>query len=277
RSHTPYRRGTYTMLITTRWKVALRLIASALVFESALSFHQPVCHKHRLARKDAACPSSPLPASAAVAAAGAFQRKRSLGPGRPASVGNRPGQRRKGAALQDRASAVLMLASGGEGAAAQAAAAVAGRGDTNAPQSSKSAAAAADAPSSEAQQQASPGNKEGATQKAAQASPSRRGQPRQHHDSDFLFQQKLESVRAALLCGGVGAACRLLAVGGGAIVPGTFLRAVVATPEPTPASVLFCVAAGFAQGALFGLTYRYVVRSDRETLVTTDAGGEEAA
>lgn len=88
------------------------------------------------------------------------------------------------------------------------------------------------------------------------ASASRRGRQQHHHDSDFLFEQKLESVRAALLCGAVGAASRLLAVGGGAFLPGTFLRELAATPEPAAASVLFGLAAGFAQGALFGLTYR---------------------
>ena len=89
---------------------------------------------------------------------------------------------------------------------------------------------------------------------AAQASRRRRQQ--HHHDSDFLFEQKLESVRAALLCGAIGASSRLLAVGAGALIPGTFLRELLATPEPAAASVLFGLAAGFAQGALFGLTYR---------------------
>ncbi|CAN0415263.1 unnamed protein product [Ectocarpus fasciculatus] len=98
---------------------------------------------------------------------------------------------------------------------------------------------------------------------AAQAS-RRRRQQQHHHDSDFLFEQKLESVRAAVLCGSVGAASRLLAVGAGALLPGALLREALAAPEPAGSSLLFGLAAGFAQGALFGLTYRYVVRSDRE-------------
>lgn len=93
-----------------------------------------------------------------------------------------------------------------------------------------------------------------AKEEAAQASRRRRQQ--HHHDSDFLFEQKLESVRAALLCGAVGAASRLLAVGAGVFIPGAFLRDLLGAPEPAAASVLFGLAAGFAQGALFGLTYR---------------------
>lgn len=85
------------------------------------------------------------------------------------------------------------------------------------------------------------------------------GPQQQHHDSDFLFEQKLESIRAALLCGSVGAASRLLAVGAGALIPGAFLRDWLATPEPTVGSLLFALAAGFSQGALFGLTYRCVI------------------
>ncbi len=85
------------------------------------------------------------------------------------------------------------------------------------------------------------------------------GPQQQHHDSDFLFEQKLESVRAALLCGAVGAASRLLAVGAGALIPGAFLRDLLATPEPAAGSLLFALAAGFSQGALFGLTYRCVL------------------
>lgn len=79
--------------------------------------------------------------------------------------------------------------------------------------------------------------------------------PARHHDGDFLFVQKLESVKAAFLCGGVGAASRLLAVGAGAVLP-PILRDALASPEPAASGVLFGVAAGFAQGALFGLTYR---------------------
>ncbi|CAM9774513.1 unnamed protein product, partial [Laminaria digitata] len=86
----------------------------------------------------------------------------------------------------------------------------------------------------------------------------------QHYDGDFLMEQKIESAKAAILCGGIGAASRLLAVGVGAVVP-SFLRDALAMPEPAASGVLFGLAAGFAQGALFGLTYRYVVRSDRET------------
>lgn len=78
-----------------------------------------------------------------------------------------------------------------------------------------------------------------------------------HHNEDFLFEQKVESVKAALLCGGVGSVTRLLAVGAGALAP-DFLRDALGTPEPVASSLLFCLASGFAQGALFGLTYRYV-------------------
>ena len=69
------------------------------------------------------------------------------------------------------------------------------------------------------------------------------------------MEQKLESTKAAILCGGIGAALRLLAVGVGAAAP-PFLRDALATPEPAASAVLFGLAAGFAQGALFGLTYR---------------------
>ena len=78
---------------------------------------------------------------------------------------------------------------------------------------------------------------------------------KRHYDGDFLMEQKLESAKAAILCGGVGAASRLLAVGVGAAVP-PLLREALATPEPVASAVLFGLAAGFVQGALFGLTYR---------------------
>lgn len=91
-----------------------------------------------------------------------------------------------------------------------------------------------------------------ATQKLATAAETAAGR---HYDGDFLFEQKLESVKAAFLCGAIGASSRLLAVGAGALSPPP-LRDVLATPDPAAAAVLFGLASGFAQGALFGLTYR---------------------
>lgn len=130
------------MLISTRWQVALRLIASALIFESAVSFCQPVFHKHRVSRKDATVrPSSPSPATAAVA--GAFLHKSSLSPGRPAFGGPRSGHRRRETASQDRALPVLMLATGGDRATAASAAATAG--DISLQQSSNAAVEASPA------------------------------------------------------------------------------------------------------------------------------------
>lgn len=76
-----------------------------------------------------------------------------------------------------------------------------------------------------------------------------------HHDGDFLFDQKIESVKAALLCGGVGAASRLLAIGAAAVAP-SVVREALAAPEPVASAVVFGLASGFVQGALFGLTYR---------------------
>lgn len=76
-----------------------------------------------------------------------------------------------------------------------------------------------------------------------------------HHDGDFLFDQKIESVKAALLCGGVGAASRLLAVGAAAVTPAA-VREALAAPEPVASAVVFGLASGFVQGALFGLAYR---------------------
>lgn len=58
------------------------------------------------------------------------------------------------------------------------------------------------------------------------------------------------------MCGAVGSASRLLGVGAGALIPVGVLRDLVAAPEPAASSLLFCLAAGFVQGALFGLTYR---------------------
>lgn len=78
-----------------------------------------------------------------------------------------------------------------------------------------------------------------------------------HHNEDFLFKQKLESVKAAVLCGGVGAVARLLAVGAGAVAP-ALVRDALGAPDAAASSVLFGLASGFAQGALFGLTYRRV-------------------
>lgn len=48
------------------------------------------------------------------------------------------------------------------------------------------------------------------------------------------------------------------------------LRDLLATPEPAASSLLFCLAAGFVQGALFGLTYRQEKERERgeNTLIT---------
>ena len=70
------------------------------------------------------------------------------------------------------------------------------------------------------------------------------------------MKQKLESVKAAVLCGGVGAASRLLAVGAGVVAP-PFMRDALAMPQPDTSALLFGLASGSVQGALFGLTYRY--------------------
>lgn len=77
----------------------------------------------------------------------------------------------------------------------------------------------------------------------------------QQYSADFLFKQRLESAKAALLCGGVGAASRLIAVGAGAVAP-AFLVDILALPESDASALLLGIASGFAQGALFGLTYR---------------------
>lgn len=79
--------------------------------------------------------------------------------------------------------------------------------------------------------------------------------PKVQMDESMSFKQRIESVKAAVLCGGIGSTLRLLAVGTSAIIPSS-LREVLATPDPTPPILLFCLASGFVQGALFGLTYR---------------------
>ncbi|CAM9298283.1 unnamed protein product, partial [Choristocarpus tenellus] len=82
------------------------------------------------------------------------------------------------------------------------------------------------------------------------------------------FEQKIESIKAAVLCGSVGSVSRLLAVGIGTLplVPPPLME-VLGVPEPGIAALLFCLGAGALDGALFGLTYRYVVRSDRSMKV----------
>lgn len=73
--------------------------------------------------------------------------------------------------------------------------------------------------------------------------------------SSFLFEQRIESAKGAILCGVAASGSRLLAVGVGTLVP-PVLRETLAVPEPAASALLFCLASGFVQGALFGLTYR---------------------
>eukprot|EP00752_Nemacystus_decipiens_P005347 g4848.t1 len=257
------------MSFAATWTTALRFVASALVFESALSFRPVVQHRHVVPAECGQFFSSLLKSSGS----GARQASNGLlGPDRLQAEGNRQRQRRRGVPLQQQPSLVMMLA-GMEGGDSSATAAPEAGGVTRAGEAVGVPQVAGSAPPSGAEHQVSSSAPAVAVSapKEGAAQASRRRRQQHHHDSDFLFEQKLESVRAALLCGAVGAASRLLAVGAGAFVPGAFLRELLATPEPAAASVLFGLAAGFAQGALFGLTYRYVVRSDRET--PPDASG----
>lgn len=79
--------------------------------------------------------------------------------------------------------------------------------------------------------------------------------PGRTQGSEFMFNQRIESAKAAVLCGAAGSASRLLAVGASVLTP-SILRDALAAPDPTASTLLFCLAIGFVQGALFGLTYR---------------------
>ncbi|CAM9377852.1 unnamed protein product [Ectocarpus sp. 13 AM-2016] len=250
------------MSVSARWqRNAVRLVALVLFFESALSFAPPPVQQ-----QPAQSRSSPLlPATAALQRRSSSNGS-SFWPARVAVAGCRYRQRRRGAASQLAPRLAMSSSAGRNGSRPER-----GGGATNIASAAGGAFDVADEPgdaqSSKAQTQVPP--KTGVTQ-TGQASRRRRQQ--QHHDSDFLFEQKLESVRAAVLCGSVGATSRLLAVGAGALLPGGLLREALAAPEPAGSSLLFGLAAGFAQGALFGLTYRYVVRSDREQSPSATTG-----
>ncbi|CAN0550484.1 unnamed protein product, partial [Ectocarpus sp. 12 AP-2014] len=199
------------MFVSARWqRNAVRLVASVLFLESALSFAPPLVQQ-----QPAQSRSSPLllPATAAL------QRRSSSNvssfwPARVAVAGCRYRQRRRGEASQLTPRLAMSSSAGRNGSPPER-----GDGATNTASAAGGAFGVADGPgdaqSSKAQTQVLP--KTGATQ-TGQASRRRRQQ--HHHDSDFLFEQKLESVRAAVLCGSVGATSRLLAVGAGALLPG---------------------------------------------------------
>lgn len=250
------------MYARARWLLALRWVAAALVFESALSFRQRVCvvHQDKLGIGSShRSSSSPLPSAVTLSAlhtrststSSTSITSRSRSSPRPGLA--RDHQRRRRRIRINRTTTQPPPPRGGSLLA------VAAENAADASEERGSAAAAAPpsgAASSSEARQVSPSNPTEARAAAAAA--------KRHYDGDFLMEQKLESAKAAFLCGGVGAASRLLAVGVGAAAP-PFLRDALATPEPAASAVLFGLAAGFVQGALFGLTYRYVVRSDRET------------
>lgn len=95
------------MFVAARWKMALRFVASALVFESALSFRPVFQHQHVAPAKCGRFFSSPLKSSGS----GARQPNSGLlGLDRLQAEGNRQRQRRRGVPPEQQPSLVVMLA-----------------------------------------------------------------------------------------------------------------------------------------------------------------------
>ncbi|CAM9129718.1 unnamed protein product [Chrysoparadoxa australica] len=84
----------------------------------------------------------------------------------------------------------------------------------------------------------------------------------QGFDEDFEWDQRVESGKSAILTGAAGLACRLVGFGVGALPMPEQLRLSAGLPAPGLDSFLFACGCGALQGALFGLTYRYVIRTD---------------
>lgn len=107
-------RSVIRMFITTRWKMALRCIASALVFESALSFRPVFQHQHQHdVPAERGLFSSPLKSSGSYA----HQTSGLLRPSRLQVERSGPRHRQRGTPPEQQSLLVVMLAGeGGDGA-----------------------------------------------------------------------------------------------------------------------------------------------------------------
>ena len=96
------------MFVASRWKMVLRFIASALVFESALSFRPVFQHQHVVPAECGRLFSSPLKSTSS---SGAHQVSSGLsGPGRLRAEGSRQRQTRRRTPPEQQPSLVVMLA-----------------------------------------------------------------------------------------------------------------------------------------------------------------------
>lgn len=136
------------MFVAARWKMALRFVASALLFESALSFRPVFQHQHVVPAECGRLFSAPLKSSGSGSGV--------LAPSRLQVERSRRRQRRRGAPPEQQPSLVVMLA-GVEGGESRAAAAGDAGGVTRAGEAVgvPHAAAGESAPSPRAEQQVS--------------------------------------------------------------------------------------------------------------------------
>jgi hypothetical protein len=80
----------------------------------------------------------------------------------------------------------------------------------------------------------------------------------------FEWQQKLESGKAATLGAAVGGGVRAIICSGAMFLPVPDVLSVLSADQDPALQLMIGTGVGIVEGALFGLTYRYVVRQDRQ-------------